>query len=174
MARPGSFGTAKEKAVIGQIAGGRLSCKALKFEGLSNMFSLARDYILPTVDVTADQDFRIIDTRLEQAAIHNDNCLGPDHRDAGYLHVYNPGFANAIPEAPIGSPISSSRAEPRKYSNPYAGASMLREFPKRRNVKLTVSNQSRLEQTAFTHDIYKDTGSCRTRGKPREVLGSFK
>lgn len=34
------------------------------------MFSLARDYILPTVDVTADQDFRIIDTRLEQAAIH--------------------------------------------------------------------------------------------------------
>jgi hypothetical protein len=41
MARPGSCGTAKEKAVIGQITGGQLICKVLKFEGLSNICSLA-------------------------------------------------------------------------------------------------------------------------------------
>ena len=35
-----------------------------------DIFALAGDHILPVLDVMADQDFRILDTRHEQAAVH--------------------------------------------------------------------------------------------------------
>ncbi|MGH7930128.1 MAG: thiamine pyrophosphate-binding protein, partial [Candidatus Binatia bacterium] len=53
---------------MARITGGQLICKALKLEGVRNIFGLAGDHILPTLDAMADQDFRIIDTRHEQAA----------------------------------------------------------------------------------------------------------
>ena len=55
---------------MGRITGAELVCKALKLEGVKNIFALAGDHILPVLDVMADQDFHIIDTRHEQAAVH--------------------------------------------------------------------------------------------------------
>ena len=52
------------------ITGADLICRALKLEGVTNIFALAGDHILPVLDAMADQDFRIIDTRHEQAAVH--------------------------------------------------------------------------------------------------------
>ena len=53
---------------MAQVSGSHLICRALKLEGVKNIFGLAGDPILPLLDVMSDQDFRIIDTRHEQAA----------------------------------------------------------------------------------------------------------
>ena len=55
---------------MARVTGSHLICEALKLEGVRNIFALAGDHILPVLDVMADQDFRIIDTRHEQAAVH--------------------------------------------------------------------------------------------------------
>jgi acetolactate synthase-1/2/3 large subunit len=101
--------TSKEEAVMARITGGHLICKALKLEGVRNIFCLAGDHILPTLDVMADQDFRIIDTRHEQAAVHMADAWSRITETPGVCMYTTPGFANAIPgltnamhsEAPI-------------------------------------------------------------------------
>jgi acetolactate synthase-1/2/3 large subunit len=80
---------------MARVTGSHLICAALKLEGVKNIFGLAGDHILPVLDVMADQDFRIIDTRHEQAAAYG-RRLEPSDRTAGRTYT-TPGFANAIP-----------------------------------------------------------------------------
>jgi acetolactate synthase-1/2/3 large subunit len=58
---------------------------------------LAGDHILPTLDVMADQDFRIIDTRHEQAAVHMADAWSRITEQPGICMYTTPGFANAVP-----------------------------------------------------------------------------
>lgn len=82
---------------MGKITGAHLICRALKLEGIKNIFALAGDHILPVLDVMADQDFRIIDTRHEQAAVHMADTWGRITEQPGVCMYTTPGFANAIP-----------------------------------------------------------------------------
>jgi len=82
---------------MARITGSQLVCKALKLEGVRNIFTLAGDHILPVLDVMADQDFRIIDTRHEQAAVHMADGWGRITEQPGVCMYTTPGFANAIP-----------------------------------------------------------------------------
>jgi acetolactate synthase-1/2/3 large subunit len=82
---------------MARITGSHLICKALKLEGVKNIFVLAGDHILPVLDVMADQDFRIIDTRHEQAAVHMADAWSRITEQPGVCMYTTPGFANAIP-----------------------------------------------------------------------------
>src|SRR2546428_7872201 len=82
---------------MARITGSHLICKALKLEGVKNIFGLAGDHILPVLDVMADQDFRIIDTRHEQAAAHMADAWSRITEQPGVCMYTTPGFANAIP-----------------------------------------------------------------------------
>ena len=82
---------------MARITGSHLICKALKLEGVKNIFGLAGDHILPLLDVMADQDFRIIDTRHEQAAVHMADAWSRITEQPGVCMYTTPGFANAIP-----------------------------------------------------------------------------
>jgi acetolactate synthase-1/2/3 large subunit len=82
---------------MAHITGSHLICKALKLEGVKNIFALAGDHILPVLDVMADQDFRIIDTRHEQAAVHMADAWSRITEQPGVCMYTTPGFANAIP-----------------------------------------------------------------------------
>jgi acetolactate synthase-1/2/3 large subunit len=82
---------------MARVTGSHLICKALKLEGVRNIFALAGDHILPVLDVMADQDFRIIDTRHEQAAVHMADAWSRITEQPGVCMYTTPGFANAIP-----------------------------------------------------------------------------
>ena len=82
---------------MARVTGSHLICKALKLEGVKNIFGLAGDHILPVLDVMADQDFRIIDTRHEQAAVHMADAWSRMTEQPGVCMYTTPGFANAIP-----------------------------------------------------------------------------
>lgn len=82
---------------MARVTGSHLICKALKIEGVQNIFGLAGDHILPLLDVMADQDFRIIDTRHEQAAVHMADAWSRITEQPGVCMYTTPGFANAIP-----------------------------------------------------------------------------
>ena len=47
------------------LTGSHLIGQALKLEGVTNIFTIAGDHILPALDVLVDMDFRFIDTRHE-------------------------------------------------------------------------------------------------------------
>ncbi len=82
---------------MARVTGSHLICKALELEGVKNIFGLAGDHILPVLDVMADQDFRIIDTRHEQAAVHMADAWSRITEQPGVCMYTTPGFANAIP-----------------------------------------------------------------------------
>lgn len=82
---------------MGRVTGSHLICRALRLEGVRNIFGLAGDHILPLLDVMADQDFRIIDTRHEQAAVHMADAWSRITEQPGVCMYTTPGFANAIP-----------------------------------------------------------------------------
>jgi acetolactate synthase-1/2/3 large subunit len=82
---------------MARITGSDLICKALKLEGVKNIFGLAGDHILPLLNTMADQDFRIIDTRHEQAAVHMADAWSRITEQPGVCMYTTPGFANAIP-----------------------------------------------------------------------------
>src|SRR5918994_2234320 len=82
---------------MARVTGAHLICKALKLEGVKNIFGLAGDHILPVLNVMADQDFRIIDTRHEQAAVHMADAWSRITEQPGICMYTTPGFANAIP-----------------------------------------------------------------------------
>src|SRR3989475_3416280 len=80
-----------------RVTGSHLICKALKLEGVTNIFTLAGDHILPILDAMADEDFRIIDTRHEQAAVHMADAWSRITERPGVSMYTTPGFANAVP-----------------------------------------------------------------------------
>ncbi len=82
---------------MARVTGSHLIGKALKLEGVSNVFTLAGDHILPVLDVMSDMDFRFIDTRHEQAAVHMADAWGRITGQIGVCMTTTPGFANAIP-----------------------------------------------------------------------------
>jgi acetolactate synthase I/II/III large subunit len=82
---------------MARITGSELVCRALKHEGVTNIFALAGDHILPILDAMADRDFRIIDTRHEQAAVHMADAWGRITERPGVSMYTTPGFANAVP-----------------------------------------------------------------------------
>jgi acetolactate synthase-1/2/3 large subunit len=82
---------------MARVTGSHLICKALHLEGVKNIFALAGDHILPVLDVMADQDFRILDTRHEQAAVHMADAWSRITEQPGVCMYTTPGFANAIP-----------------------------------------------------------------------------
>ncbi len=82
---------------MAQVTGSHLIAKALKLEGVYNIFTLAGDHVLPVLDVMADQEFRFIDTRHEQAAVHMADAWGRITGQLGVCMYTTPGFANAIP-----------------------------------------------------------------------------
>jgi acetolactate synthase-1/2/3 large subunit len=83
--------------MMAKVTGSHLIGKALKLEGVTNVFTLAGDHILPALDVMTDQDFRFIDTRHEQAAVHMADAWGRITGQLGVCMYTTPGFANAIP-----------------------------------------------------------------------------
>src|SRR6201988_289634 len=82
---------------MSRVTGSHLICKALKLEGVKNIFGLAGNHILPILDTMADQDFRIVDTRHEQAAVHMADAWSRITEQPGVCMYTTPGFANAIP-----------------------------------------------------------------------------
>ncbi len=82
---------------MARVTGSHLIGKALKLEGVTNVFTLAGDHILPVLDVMYDQGFRFIDTRHEQAAVHMADAWGRITGQLGVSMYTTPGFANAIP-----------------------------------------------------------------------------
>jgi acetolactate synthase-1/2/3 large subunit len=79
------------------VSGSELIARALSLEGVHTVFTLAGDHILPVLDVMADRDFRFIDTRHEQAAVHMADAWGRITGQPGVAMYTTPGFANAIP-----------------------------------------------------------------------------
>ncbi|MBI3329134.1 MAG: thiamine pyrophosphate-binding protein [Nitrospinae bacterium] len=84
-------------ASSGKVTGSHLIGRALKLEGVRNIFTLAGDHILPVLDVMADMEFRFIDTRHEQAAVHMADAWGRITGQPGICMYTTPGFANALP-----------------------------------------------------------------------------
>jgi len=82
---------------MARLTGSDLICKSLKLEGVKNIFGLAGDHILPLLNTMIDQDFRIIDTRHEQAAVHMADAWSRITEQPGVCMYTTPGFANAIP-----------------------------------------------------------------------------
>jgi thiamine pyrophosphate-dependent acetolactate synthase large subunit-like protein len=80
-----------------KITGSHLIGKALQLEGVRNIFTIAGDHILPVLDVMADMDFRFVDTRHEQAAVHMADAWGRLTGQPGVSMYTTPGFANALP-----------------------------------------------------------------------------
>ena len=82
---------------MARVNGSDLISKALKLEGVTNIFALAGDHILPLLDQMVDQGFRFIDTRHEQAAVHMADAWGRITGLPGVCMYTTPGMANAIP-----------------------------------------------------------------------------
>ena len=80
-----------------RLTGSHLIAKALQLEGVRNVFTLAGDHVLPILDVMSRTDFRMVDTRHEQAAVHMADAWGRLTGQLGVAMYTTPGFANAIP-----------------------------------------------------------------------------
>jgi len=77
--------------------GSHLLTRALRKEGVDTIFTLAGDHILPLLDLLADEGFRLIDCRHEQAAVHMADAWGRMTGRLGVCAFTTPGHANAIP-----------------------------------------------------------------------------
>ena len=74
-----------------------LVVRALKNEGIDTIFVIAGDHTLTLMDRMADEGFRFIDTRHEQAAVDMANAYGRITGKPGVTMFTTPGHANAIP-----------------------------------------------------------------------------
>ena len=81
----------------GRITGSHLIARALKLEGVRNIFTLVGDHVLPTMDVMSDMDFNFVDVRHEQAAVHMADAWGRITGQPGVCMYTTPGMAHAIP-----------------------------------------------------------------------------
>ena len=79
------------------LTGSHLLTRALREEGVNTIFTLAGDHILPLLDLFADEGFRLIDCRHEQAAVHMADSWGRITGQLGVCAFTTPGHANAIP-----------------------------------------------------------------------------
>ena len=79
------------------LTGSHLVARALRLEGVRNVFTLAGDHILPALDAMVDMDFYFVDTRHEQAAVHMADAWGRITGQPGVFMCTTPGLANAIP-----------------------------------------------------------------------------
>ena len=79
------------------LTGAQLITRALRLEGVDTVFTLAGDHILPLLDILADEGFRLIDCRHEQAAVHMADAWGRITGKLGVTVFTTPGHANAIP-----------------------------------------------------------------------------
>ena len=79
------------------LTGSHLLTRALREEGVNTIFTLAGDHILPLLDLLADEDFRLIDCRHEQAAVHMADAWARITGQLGVCAFTTPGHANAIP-----------------------------------------------------------------------------
>ena len=77
--------------------GSQLLTRALRREGVDTVFTLAGDHILPLLDLLADEGFRLIDCRHEQAAVHMADAWARMTGRLGVCAFTTPGHANAIP-----------------------------------------------------------------------------
>lgn len=80
-----------------QVQGVDLVVRALKNEGIDTIFVIAGDHTLTLMDRMADEGFRFIDTRHEQAAVDMANAYGRITIKPGVTMFTTPGHANAIP-----------------------------------------------------------------------------
>ncbi len=85
------------RMVMGMVTGSHLIARALGLEGVGYVFALAGDHVLPVMDVMADGDFRFVDTRHEQAAVHMADAWARVTGQLGVCMYTTPGFANAVP-----------------------------------------------------------------------------
>jgi acetolactate synthase-1/2/3 large subunit len=79
------------------LTGSHLITRALRKENVDTIFTLAGDHILPLLDLLADEGFRLIDCRHEQAAVHMADAWGRITGGLGVCAFTTPGHANAIP-----------------------------------------------------------------------------
>jgi len=79
------------------LTGSQLLTQALRREGVGTVFTLAGDHILPLLDQLADDGFRLIDCRHEQAAVHMADAWARMTGKLGVCAFTTPGHANAIP-----------------------------------------------------------------------------
>ena len=79
------------------LTGSQLLTRALRREGVDTVFTLAGDHILPLLDLLADEGFRLIDCRHEQAAVHMADAWARMTGRLGVCAFTTPGHANAIP-----------------------------------------------------------------------------
>ena len=79
------------------LTGSHLLTRALREENVDTIFTLAGDHILPLLDLLADEGFRLIDCRHEQAAVHMADAWGRITGRLGVCAFTTPGHANAIP-----------------------------------------------------------------------------
>jgi len=79
------------------LTGSQLLTQALRREGVDTVFTLAGDHILPLLDLLADEGFRLIDCRHEQAAVHMADAWARMTGRLGVCAFTTPGHANAIP-----------------------------------------------------------------------------
>jgi len=79
------------------LTGTQLLTRALRQEGVGTVFTLAGDHILPLLDLLADEGFRLIDCRHEQAAVHMADAWARMTGRLGVCAFTTPGHANAIP-----------------------------------------------------------------------------
>lgn len=69
----------------------------LKYEGVTNIFTIAGDHTLPLMDTMSDLEFRFIDTRHEQSASFMADAWGRITGNLGVVMSTTPGMANSIP-----------------------------------------------------------------------------
>ena len=80
-----------------KITGSHLIAKSLEKAGVENIFTLAGDHVLPALDVIGTENFKIWDTRHEQAAVHMADAWGRITGKLGVSIYTTPGLSNAIP-----------------------------------------------------------------------------
>ena len=80
-----------------KVTGSHLIVQALRAEGIERIFTLAGDHTLHLMDVMAEDGFKFIDTRHEQAAVDMANACGRITGSPGISMFTSPGHVNAIP-----------------------------------------------------------------------------
>ena len=80
-----------------KVTGSHLIVQALRAEGIERIFTLAGDHTLHLMDVMAEDGFKFIDTRHEQAAVDMANAWGRITGSPGISMFTSPGHVNAIP-----------------------------------------------------------------------------
>ena len=82
---------------MAKVSGSLLIARALQQEGVSHIFTIAGDHILPVLDVMAGHNFRFIGVRHEEAAVHMADVWARSTGKLGVAMYTTPGFANSLP-----------------------------------------------------------------------------